>query len=488
MTRQFMAKTVGGAMIAAFAFTSTAEQASADLKDAIIGGIVVCGLTKCGQKKRSSGSRKTYKAPRKSGISSAQRQQNRDVQSSLNAFGFPVGTVDGSLGKRSRSAIRDYQGYMGYPSTGQLTDFERQTLVNGWQKFNAGAGNAYPRTMAALGPRGLLKIERDPNFAAQYGDNTGQAYAGNNNNNGQNGFNNNTGQNGYNNNNGQAAFANNGQNGFSNTAQTQNGNAQQPIQPLPKANQAGQVVAGAIPKLKPLQPIGKVAVSAASRCELVDQTTRIQGFIQASNMTDSNQALSEKFCEARGYAITQGGSVASQFQVSETELTSLCEQIQGGYAGVVATLPTAQEAQVVASSQSTAAQLGLTDPATTAAYGQICIGIGYRLDNAEMALSGALAMLAAGQAPYGEIVGHHLREGFGVAATPAAAAPWYRSAMGALEQGATPAFVPSTTAERVQVIRAALQLDQQRASGGGNGLPKLIPTAARLPALTVTKP
>lgn len=463
MNRQFLTKSIGGAMVAAFMVTSSAERAHADLKDAIIGGVIVCGLTNCG-KKKSSGNR-TYRAPAKPRVSSAQRQQNRDVQSSLNAFGFPVGTVDGSLGKRSRAAIRNYQGYMGYPSTGQLTDFERQTLVNGWQKLNSGAGNAYPRTMAAVGPRGLLNIERDPNFPAQFGDNVGQA------------FNNNQ----YSNGNQQGTWnqAANNQQAFQ---------QQQPIQPLPKAaQQGGQVIGGGIPQLKPLKPLGQAVVSAAARCELVDQTTRIQGgVIQASNMTDTNQALSEKFCEARGFAITQGGSVAAQFQVSDNELTNLCKQIQTGYAGVVANLPSAPAEQVYATAQTTAAGLGLTDAATTAAYGQICMGIGYRLDNAEMALSGALAMLAAGEAPYGEIVGHHLREGFGVTATPAASVPWYRNAMDSLERGATPAFVPSTTPERIQVIRAALQLDAQRASG--QGLPRLIQTSGQLPALQPLKP
>lgn len=238
----------------------------------------------------------------------------------------------------------------------------------------------------------------------------------------------------------------------------------------------------AIQPLKPLRPTGQTAVSAAARCELVDQTTRIQGgVILAANMTDPNQALSEKFCEARGFAITQGGSVAAQFAVSESELASTCGQIETAFDPAITSLPNAAMNQVLDSAASIAQGLGLGDPATAAAYGQICLGIGYRLDNAEMALAGALALITAGQHPYGEIVGHHLREGFGVTASRGNAASWYQDAMNALEQGAAPVFVPSTTQERIQVIRTALQLENQRA--GGAGPVQVVPAASRLPAL-----
>ena len=51
-------------------------------------------------------------------IPSRQRYQNRQVQSALNYFGFPVGTPDGVLGSRSREAIAGYQAYLMYPATG----------------------------------------------------------------------------------------------------------------------------------------------------------------------------------------------------------------------------------------------------------------------------------------------------------------------------------------------------------------------------------
>lgn len=467
MAQQVLSKSIGGAMLTAFLLTTSAERASADLGDALLGAgavaIIGCatGAINCKKRQRSSGSRSS--APRQSsGMSAAQRQQNRELQSALNSFGFNAGTVDGVPGRKTREAVRGYQGYMGYPVTGNLNDWERQTLIDSWNKLNAGAGNAYPRTMAALGPRGLLNIAKDPGFAAQYGDPVTGGYAS------------------------QA------QPGYNGAAPNASWNPQQaglaPGQP-----RSGQVIGGgaasggaAIQPLKPLQPSGQAAVSAAARCELVDQTTRIQGgVIMAANMTDPNQALSEKFCEARGFAITQGGSVASQFAVSETELTGTCGQIESAFGTAITSLPNAPMNQVLDSAKSIAVGLGLADPGSAAAYGQICLGIGYRLDNAEMALAGALALLTAGQRPYSEIVGHHLREGFGVTADPEKASSWYLDAVSALEQGAAPVFVPSTTQERIQSIRTAVQLQNQRASGAG--AVQVVPAASQLPALQPLK-
>ena len=347
MTRKTIATSISSVMIAAFVLTSATERASADLKDVLGGaaavGIIGCatGAFNCGRKQQTR-QRTTTAAPRRSSINSAQRQQNRDVQSSLNAFGFPVGTVDGSLGPRSRNAIGDYQSYMGYPRTGQLTDFERRTLVDSWQRFNAGGGAAYPRTMAAVGPRGLLRTAVDPNFPAQFGDQVVP--------------------NGQQNWNGQQAGA---QQPYQPVPQPQVPQAVQPavpqaVQPAPQAalqDVGGQVIGDGVPKLKPLQPIG-VNASAAARCELVDQTTRIQGgAILASNITDPHQALSEKFCEARGFAITQGQSTSAAFAVSETELSGVCEQIKTAYSPNFGTLPTASHDQAVASAQTVACLL-----------------------------------------------------------------------------------------------------------------------------------
>src|SRR5690606_26796513 len=95
-------------------------------------------------------------------VGSSQRQQNREVQSALNHFGFHVGTPDGSIGPRSRAGISQYQAYLGFPTTGQLTDFERSVLLSAYQRSQMGG----PQVMRIAnthrdGMRGLLPTVRD---------------------------------------------------------------------------------------------------------------------------------------------------------------------------------------------------------------------------------------------------------------------------------------------------------------------------------------
>lgn len=95
-------------------------------------------------------------------ISSAQREQNRSVQSALNHFGWNVGTADGAIGPRSREGISQYQAFLGFGATGQLTDFERNILLTAHQRV-LGGGAAVTQVVSThpQGMRGLLLTVRD---------------------------------------------------------------------------------------------------------------------------------------------------------------------------------------------------------------------------------------------------------------------------------------------------------------------------------------
>ena len=114
----------------------------------IIGGAIVNNANKKKQKKATSGSN----------YNSAQRQQNREVQTSLNHFNFPAGTPDGVFGGRTRNAISAYQIYMGYPVSGHMDDFQRSVLITSYHRSIAG-GVATAQVVATSpdGVRGLLK-------------------------------------------------------------------------------------------------------------------------------------------------------------------------------------------------------------------------------------------------------------------------------------------------------------------------------------------
>ncbi|MCV6592366.1 MAG: peptidoglycan-binding protein [Silicimonas sp.] len=483
MFRRKTVKYAGVAALTATMATLGAERAQADFHKAVGAAIILCGtgIVNCKQGSK----RRTTTTRRSSGMSSAQRQQNKDVQAALNAFNFPVGTVDGSLGPKSRRAIGNYQAYMGWGSTGYLDDYQRQTLVDSHNKLQYGGGAAYPNMMAREGARGLLRTAVNPQYPAQYGDNVG-GYGGNT----QGGYA--QGNQGFNQ--GTQGFAQTDPNFHANQGNSfgNNGGGQQLQNPnqvfgnnTQQANlgQQGQVIdqgnggGGVQPlaKLPTLNLKGNEPVSIASRCDLVELTSEATGVIMSSNLTDPNQALSEKFCDARTYSIRNSQYVMSQVSVSENEMTGTCGQIEKAITGQVSGISSQGNVEVLGSVAKVSSALGLDDPATAEIYGQICLGMGYRQDNAKMALAGALILTAAGKAPYSELVGHHIREGFGVPANTGNSKPWYEAAVSALEQGQPPAFEPSTTAERVMIIRKSIEMGGLRA--GLAPLPKLVPTA-----------
>ena len=88
-------------------------------------------------------------------------QEGREIQSSLNYFGFNAGTVDGQVGQRTRDAISDYQAYLGYPRTGTLNAFEQNLLVTSYNRALAGGDQTFTQiAQQPDGARGLLKLYR----------------------------------------------------------------------------------------------------------------------------------------------------------------------------------------------------------------------------------------------------------------------------------------------------------------------------------------
>ena len=103
---------------------------ASDLGAAIVGGIIGGAIVgSANQQKKRSSSSSTRSST--SSAYSVQRQQNREMQASLNYFGFDAGPVDGQVGRKTRAAIADYQRYMGYEGTGTLTSFQQSDRLFG---------------------------------------------------------------------------------------------------------------------------------------------------------------------------------------------------------------------------------------------------------------------------------------------------------------------------------------------------------------------
>lgn len=131
-----------------------------DIVGGIIGGMI--GGAIVNEANRSRPPRTVVRTvPAQPSVSSYQREQNREVQTALNYFGYPVGTPDGVIGARSRSAISQYQALLGYPASGALSEVERQILVTAYQRAMIGGPQIQQAMAGPQGIRGLLLQQRD---------------------------------------------------------------------------------------------------------------------------------------------------------------------------------------------------------------------------------------------------------------------------------------------------------------------------------------
>ena len=82
-------------------------------------------------------------------------------------------------------------------------------------------------------------------------------------------------------------------------------------------------------------------------------------------------------------------------------------------------------------------------PAQLSGTARICLSVGYRTDNMDVALGSSLILFALGEQVYGELLGHHLSQGFGTTQRMDLAVSWYDPAFSALDSGATPLVTAS---------------------------------------------
>ncbi len=427
-----------GGLLALSLVLLPAERVAADAGDfiagAIIGGIVGANAKK--QQRRTTSNR-SYRSSRLPST-----QEGKQIQASLNYFGFNAGTVDGQLGRKTRNAVSQYQAYLGYPVTGQLTPFEQNLLTTSFNRAQAG-GYAVQQQIAVNpeGTRGLLKTYR----AEMAGTPTQP---------------------------GTTVVA----------AAPAPAPAPAPAAPLPGAAALAAVTAPAAGLPNFLG--GGTQASLASHCNTVSLITNTNGgFTTLASMSDPNVTLNEQFCLARTYAIAQSEELVSQVQgFTPDQVAQQCAAFGPALKDHVAALSLKPREAVVADTSSFVLSTGMS-PAQLAGTARICMGVGYRTDNMEVAVGSALLLFTMGEGVYGELMGHHLNAGFGTARRPDMAQSWYAAGLAAIDAGAPAVFAPGQP-ERVELIRAAT-----RAMGGGGGaLPQVQPVAGTgLPTFSISE-
>lgn len=416
-------KVITGAALAVSLAVIPAERVKADAGDfiagAIIGGIVGANAKK---QRRTTTTKRTYrKKSTRSSIPST--QQGRNIQASLNYFGFNAGSVDGQLGRKTRDAVTQYQAYLGYPMTGQLSAFEQNLLISSYNRAQAG-GYATQQLVASTpdGTRGLLRTYR-------------------------------------------AEMA-----GTTVTAPS----TTIVVAPQPVPQVGGSVLATAPAAPAPLAGASSLAAavappagglpnflgagtqaSLASHCNTVSLITNTNGgFTTLASMTDPNVALNEQFCLARTYAIARSEELVSQIQgFTPDQIAQQCGGFGPAMKDKVAALSLKSRDAVVQDVSSFVLTTGMS-PAQLQGTAKICLGVGYRTDNMDVAVGSALLLFAMGEGVYGELMGHHLSQGFGPAKRVDMAQSWYEAGLAAADSGAAAVFVPGQP-ERTELIRAA---------------------------------
>ena len=441
---------ISAAALSAALIMSGATQVAADAGDALVGGIIggVIGgaIVNENNKRRTVKTKRVYRP-----VYSAQRAENREVQTSLNYFGFPAGTPDGVLGQRSRSAISQYQAHLGYPITGYLNEYEKSFLLSSHNRALAG-GYTTTQQIASnpMGPRGLLLTYRD-----------------------------------------QAAGV---------APQQQFAVAPQ-TQPVIVAPQTQPVVAAPAPQVEPAPTTQLTAItpapetgsalpnflgggdglSLASHCNTVSLLTNTNGgFTTLASMTDPNIVLNEQFCLARTYAIAQGEELASSIQgVGTSEIQAQCQAFGPVMKDHVAALSLKSRDQVLQAVSGFVLTTGMSPP-QLAATSKICLSVGYRTDDMDVAIGSGLILVALGEQVYAELMGHHLSQGMGATQRTDLASEWYQMSISAIDAGQPAVFSPGQP-ERHALIRAA-------ATGEGvNAMTAPVQPASALPTFTIDK-
>lgn len=523
-----LSKELIAASVAALLVLTPITRAQADthgLIGAIIGGAIVGNAINNSNKRTT-----TTKRVVTSSANTATRNRNRETQTALNYFGFNAGTPDGVLGRNSRAAVSGMQAYLAFPVTGKLTQFERDILIGAYQRGISGSPEAAKLLASAEGSKALLADQKalmtgaparrtagyaglpievsdavdeiadssDPS-AEQLLQRSGFIQLADLNKDGKTDYIMDTSFSGS------SFWCSSAQCKtivFASTAEGYQRNDLLAFDPTPATFQCigggcvvneapATVMASTEPAATPAPETGGTVLAGASGgatggalplfgapaavetlsslCNKVSVVVNASGVTTVSNMTDPNQVLREQFCGARAVSIAMGDQlVASLPGVTLQQVDAQCGAYGDALQAQVAALSLKPRDEVVREMGAFVLNAGM-DPAQLATTAKICLSSGYRTDNMAVALGSGMLLVALGEGPYGELMGHHLTQGFGASKRMDLAMSWYDNALAAVNGGAVAVLGPNQP-ERPALLQAAL-------SGMAGGGADVAPTA-----------
>ncbi|MBF9045189.1 hypothetical protein HKCCE4037_17735, partial [Rhodobacterales bacterium HKCCE4037] len=341
-------------------------------------------------------------------------EAGRQVQTALNYFGFDAGFVDGQVGRNTRAAVERYQAALGYPVNGRsFPEPQAQYLIGAYLwATNGGAGQTgLQGTPLLVAYRDVLNGTAGPVIAGNPGGGSTTTV-------------------------------------IVNPATTTVVPEGQP--PVTTVSASGA------PVVPNLFAGSSGAPVLSSRCDAVAlQGQANGGMMTLGNLTNPGFALSEQFCTARASAVNQGHDLTDAITGLTYEQVSVqCEGFRDAVSAQASLVGVVSPQQATAAAQGFAITTGIPQE-ELAATARVCLGVGYGADDMDMAIGSALILVALGEPAYGELLGHHLREGYGLTADEHRAHEWYDAALTALAAGAPAVFSPSD-AGRLPLIRQAV--------------------------------
>lgn len=405
----------------AFSLAATTPQtvradAGEILGGAVVGGVIGYAIGRDQQRKKNA---QTTTRTYRSGIPST--SQGAQTQTALNYFGYNAGRVDGQVGRGTRSAIERYQVSMGYPINGyDFQPYQRDFLMQAYYWATSGG-----QATTQLSGQPLLMAYRQ-----QLHSGSALAAAP------------------------QAPAAQIPQAAVAPTPVVT------PPEPQPEAAPEANTAATTTASLPSLFSGGTGGPSLANRCSgVMLQTSTNGGYTTLANMSDPDFALSEQFCMARSYAMARGEDLMQDIQgLTPDQVSAQCDSYGEMLAAQVDALSLNSKTDAETQMRKLALESGLS-PNDLASTSKVCLAIGYRQDNMDTAVGSALMLVAMGEPAYGELVGHHLREGFGVQQRRDLSMQWYDASLSALDAGSEAVFLPSQS-DRPQLLRAAMMQSQ----------------------------
>lgn len=262
-----------------------------------------------------------------------------------------------------------------------------------------------------------------------------------------------------------------------------------PALPVPSAQAvvSGQVPAAAAAPATPLPSFmaggqAPTQQSLASFCNKVSLLTSSNGgFVTAATLSDPDFALAEQMCLTRTYAMAQGEELIAKVQgATPDQITAQCKAFGPVLKDHVLAVSLKSRDEVLQGVSSFILSSGMS-PQQLAGTARVCLSVGYRVDDMDVAMGSALLLTSLGEAGYAELLGHHLSQGIGASKRGEIAAAWYEAAMTSFESNGVSVFAPGQPERMGLVQKAAMMVSGQPSAAA----PATQPQEAALPLLVL---